>query len=489
MNDLSIPNHGMSRTAPNASGHDNLQQAITAVSLQADRLMLVLIWVYATLSLPIAWHYSNLDIPLIAAPALAILATLLYTSAKATALTRYALPLLLCAAVVLQIQVSLGMLEFHFGVFVTLALIMVYRQWRVVVACALFFAVHHVLFDRFQAWGYGIYCTTEADFQRILLHAIFVVVQTAVEIYIIKKIADAHKQGIELQALVNAIHDGDKFNLNIPHENVQTPLAKDLKSVILKLNDIVRTVTQTVIQVQTASKEIEIGSGDLSSRTETACGALEETSNAAIRVLTTVEQARALANDADQMTRDASEAAQKGQSLVNNLAQSMDAIHQQSEQIAEIVAVVDGLAFQTNLLALNAAVEAARAGEHGRGFAVVAEEVRRLALRSADSAKQIRRLIQTSGESIGVGTAQSKEALQAMHDLLSMSSKMTGRMQEIVSSTDEQTSAMADISNAIQQLENNMSQNSALAEQSSAAASSLQDQTLYMARSVQAFKV
>lgn len=101
----------------------------------------------------------------------------LYACCAGTAVTRYALPLILCAAVALQIQVSLGTLEFHFGVFVTLALVMVmvYREWRVVVACAAFFAIHHILFDRLQAWGYDIYCTSAADFQKILLHAIFVV--------------------------------------------------------------------------------------------------------------------------------------------------------------------------------------------------------------------------------------------------------------------------------------------------------------------------
>lgn len=451
--------------------------------------MLLLVCVYALLALPIGWHYSSIDLALVASPLLAGTAGAIFALGRGTALARYALPLLLCTAVALQIQVSLGTLEFHFGVFVTLALVMVYREWRVVVACAAFFAVHHFLFDRLQAWGYGIYCTTEADFPKIILHAVFVIIQTAVEIFIIHKMVQAFQQGIELQGLVNAMHDGDRFNLNIAREQVHTPLAQQLKNLIGKLDHTVRTVTQSVSEVHTASKEIEMGSSDLSSRTELACHALDETANAAVRVLATVEQARSLAMDADALTRSAVDAAHQGQSVMDDLAHSMTSISQQSEQIADIVAVVDGLAFQTNLLALNAAVEAARAGEHGRGFSVVAEEVRRLALRSADSAKQIRKLIASSEETIGRGAVQSKAAQDAMRELLSTSNSATRQMREIVSSTHEQNAAMADITQAIQQLETSMSQNSALAEQSSAAAASLQDQTVAMAHSVQAFKI
>ena len=465
----------------------NVQAALQAVSARADGLMLFLIGLNAILAVPIGWYYSSMDLPLLAAAVLIGSAIAIYWLARGSALARYALPLLLCTAIVIQIQASLGTLEFHFGVFVVLALVMVYRNWRVVAGCAVFFALHHLLFDRLQAWGYEIYCTRTADFEKILLHASYVIVQTAVEIWILKNMARAFRQGIELQSLVNAMHDGERLNLKINNAPVQTHLAQDLKALIFKLDHIVQTVTQSIDGVNSNSQAIEMGSKDLSARTETACSALEETAQAATRVLRTVEQTRELATQADGMTQHAAQAAQKGESVVSDLVRSMHSIHAQSEQIAEIVGVVDSLAFQTNLLALNAAVEAARAGEHGRGFSVVAEEVRRLALRSADAAKQIRQLIDSAKTSIGQGTAQSHSAIQAMAALLQASNRATGHMRAIHQATHEQNAAMEDISHAIAQLENAMAQNAALAEQSSASAASLREQTTHLAHSVQAF--
>ena len=338
-----------------------------------------------------------------------------------------------------------------------------------------------------QAWGYGLYCTPEADFQKIVLHALFLVCQTAVEVWIVRNMATSLREGLELQALVNAAAAGEKIHLNMAGVSVSTPLAQRLQQLFNDMYTVVRTAARSSAQVQTASQEIEWGSQDLSNRTELACNALEETANAATRVVHTLAQAHTLTTQATHMSEQASDTAVQGQHVVDALADSMQDIRQQSAEIAEIVSVVDGLAFQTNLLALNAAVEAARAGEHGRGFGVVAEEVRRLALRSAQCAKQIRQLVQASEQTVGMGATQSQAARAAMQQLLQACTQTTQHMQGIQQASQAQNQSMAEISQAIGQLEEAMSQNSALAEQSNAAAASLQEQTVALLRSVQVF--
>ncbi|VUZ28355.1 Uncharacterised protein [uncultured Comamonas sp.] len=449
--------------------------------------MLGLLLFSCLLALPIGWLYSDMAIALQWGVPLALAGVTLFVMARGSALARYGLTMLLTLSVALHIQVSLGTLEFHFGVFVVLALVMVYRDWQVVLANAVLFAVHHLLFDRLQAWGFGLYCMPEPHFGRIWLHASYVIVQTAVEVFILVRMTQAFRQGAELQALAEAVQREQRFNLDVRALPIHTALGQQLQTLFLHLHATVQTVRNAVGQVQTAGTEIAEGSLDLSARTEAASSALGHTMGAASQVLQAVEHTRDLAGQADQLSTSAAHTAQTGASIVQQLVQSMDSIQAQAQQIAEIVSVVDGLAFQTNLLALNAAVEAARAGDHGRGFAVVAEEVRRLALRSADSAKEIRALTQASTDNVTQGVTHSSQALQMMQTLLQDSQAAAQHMHQIVAATREQSTSMAQISSAIEDLESSMAQNAALAEESNAAALSMRQQTERMATSVAAF--
>ena len=465
----------------------SIPQTRQEVSYQADALMLGLLLISCLLALPIAWAYSDITIALQWGTALALAGVLLFALARGSAWSRYGLTTLLALTVALHIQVSLGTLEFHFGVFVVLALVMVYRDWRVVLANAVLFAVHHLLFDRLQAWGFGMYCMPQPDFARIWLHAAYVIVQTGVEVFILIRMSQAFRQGAELQSLTEAVQRDGRFNLDVRHVRIHTALGERLQTLFMHLHETVRTVRNSVDQVQTAGSEIAHGSLDLSARTEAASSALAATMASASQVLQAVEHTRDLASQADRLTSSAAQVSQSGASVVQQVVDSMHSIHTQAQQIAEIVTVVDGLAFQTNLLALNAAVEAARAGEQGRGFAVVAEEVRRLALRSADAAKEIRGLTQTSADNVTQGVAYSHQALEVMQALLQDSQAAARHMAEIVAATREQSTSMAQISGAIENLETSMAQNAALAEQSNAAATSMREQTERMATSVQAF--
>lgn len=466
---------------PSTSEHPN------ATDRQADILMLGLLLASCALALPIGWFYSDMTLAAQWGIPMALLGVALFALARGSAITRYGLSMLLTLTVVLHIQVSLGTLEFHFGVFGVLALMMIYRDWRVVLANAVLFAVHHVLFDRLQAWGFGLYCMPDPSFARIWLHAVYVVVQTAVEIFILMQMSQALRQGEELQSLVQTVQQDGRFNLNTSQLATDTALGKQLQSLMLRLHHAVQTIQHSIEQVQAAGVEIAHGSFDLSTRTEAASSALTATISAAHEVLQAVEHTRELATQADQRTSSAAQTAHSGAAIVQQVVESMQSIDAQAKQIADIVTVVDSLAFQTNLLALNAAVEAARAGEQGRGFAVVAEEVRHLALRSADSAKEIRALTEASAHNVSQGVGYSSQALQVMQNLLKDSEEAAQQMSDIVQATQAQSSSMAHISTAIHDLEASMAQNAALAEQSSAAASSMQEQTQRIASSIQAF--
>jgi methyl-accepting chemotaxis protein len=202
-------------------------------------------------------------------------------------------------------------------------------------------------------------------------------------------------------------------------------------------------------------------------------------------VKTSAENAR----QANQLAASASEVAQRGGAVVNDVVATMDEISAQSRKIAEIIGVIDGIAFQTNILALNAAVEAARAGEQGRGFAVVAGEVRNLAQRSAQAAREIKVLISESVTRVEGGAVLVNDAGRTMSEIVSQVQRVTDLIGEITSSTMEQSSGLSQVNQAVTQLDQVTQQNAALVEQSAAAATSLSEQAQRLAQSVSVFRV
>ena len=467
----------------------SIPQTPQEVSHQADVLMLGLLLASCVLSLPIAWAYSDIVIALQWGTALALAGVLLFALARGSAWSRYGLTALLALTVALHIQVSLGTVEFHFGVFVVLALIMVYRDWRVVLANAVLFAVHHLLFDRLQAWGFGMYCMPQPDFARIWLHAAYVIVQTAAEVFILIRMSQAFRQGAELQALTEAVQRDGRFNLDVRHVRIHTALGERLQTLFMHLYGTVKTVRDSVNQVQTAGSEIADGSLDLSARTEAASSALAATMASASQVLHAVEHTRDLASQADQLTSSAAQVSQAGASVVQQVVDSMHGIHTQAQQIAEIVTVVDGLAFQTNLLALNAAVEAARAGEQGRGFAVVAGEVRSLAQRSTEAAKEIQALIGASTSSVGQGARLMQEARQGIEKAVESVTNVNDLIGQIGVAADEQSKGIAQLNVAVNHLDRDTQENAALAEQSAASARAMSQNAGLLGRTLAVFRL
>ena len=256
-----------------------------------------------------------------------------------------------------------------------------------------------------------------------------------------------------------------------------------------KLAAVVSEVRSNAEGVATASAEIAQGNSDLSGRTESQASALEETAASMEQLGSTVRQNADNARQANQLALNASTVATHGGEVVAQVVDTMRGINDSSRRIADIIGVIDGIAFQTNILALNAAVEAARAGEQGRGFAVVAGEVRSLAQRSADAAKEIKSLITASVERVEQGSQLVDQAGSTMEEVVTAIRRVTDIMGEISAASSEQASGVAQVGEAVTQMDHATQQNAALVEQSAAAAASLNQQAQDLVGAVAVFRL
>jgi methyl-accepting chemotaxis protein len=274
------------------------------------------------------------------------------------------------------------------------------------------------------------------------------------------------------------LNPGDTQSLMAQLATMQASLAK-----------VVGNVRQNAEGVATASAQIAQGNQDLSQRTEAEASALEETAASMEELGSTVKQNADNATQANQLALGASTVAIKGGEVVSQVVETMKGINDSSRRIADIISVIDGIAFQTNILALNAAVEAARAGEQGRGFAVVASEVRSLAGRSADAAKEIKSLITASVERVEQGTALVDQAGATMKEVVSSIKRVTDIMGEISAASSEQSAGVSQVSEAVSQMDRVTQKNAALVEESAAAAESLKGQARQLVQAVAVFKL
>ena len=255
-----------------------------------------------------------------------------------------------------------------------------------------------------------------------------------------------------------------------------------------KLAHTIEGIRQSTESISMASSEIATGNQDLSSRTEQTASSLQQTASSMEQLTGTVKQTADSASTADRLAASARESAGAGGTVVSQVVSTMDEINASSKKINDIIGVIDGIAFQTNILALNAAVEAARAGEQGRGFAVVAGEVRSLAQRSAQAAKEIKELIGASVAKVEVGSELVRGAGKTMDEIVSHVQRVSAIVGEIRLATTEQSDGIAQVNTAVSQLDQMTQQNAALVEQSAAAAASLKDQALRLSQAVSAFQ-
>lgn len=317
--------------------------------------------------------------------------------------------------------------------------------------------------------------------------AVVVLVGLLLAVWLVRQLTAPLARAVDL---ANAIASGDLTrNVHDDRKDELGQLLRSLNAMTQKLSTVVGEVRNGVDSVSSAASQIATGNQDLSARTEQTAGNLEETAASIEELTATVTQSADTARQANQLAATAVQAAERGGEVVSQVVMSMDQINTSSRKISDIIGVIDGIAFQTNILALNAAVEAARAGEQGRGFAVVAGEVRSLAGRSAEAAKEIKALINTSVNNVDLGAEQVAQAGESMQEIVASVRRVTDLIGEISASANEQSDGIAQVNQAISNLDQMTQQNAALVEESSAAATSMNDQAQRLAEVVAVFNV
>src|SRR5450830_35280 len=458
---------------------------------QAHRLVLPLLWLLFVVGLGLSglhdtWHWALL----IGLPS-ALIPSLLIWRAPHAFVTRALIAVAMMVFAALFIHQAAGMTEWHFSIFVLLAFLLCYRDWKVIVVAAAVIAVHHLSFNYLQQWGYGVLCFTKPGLGEVVLHAAFVVVESVVLAYLAGLLYRDAVQAGELSIRVSAMASAGDGAIDLRFEGA-APMSnggKALQLMLVELRDAITDVRDGTSAIASASSAIADGNQALAARTEKQTSSLTETATSMAEITNAVKNSAGHAEHADALARSAADVAERGGVEVGKVVATMAAISTSSQKIVDIIGVIDGIAFQTNILALNAAVEAARAGEQGRGFAVVASEVRSLAQRSAVAAKEIKQLINASAQEVDIGGMLVAQAGKTMDDVVGSIRSVTETMAQIRAATREQSTSIEHVNQAVLEIETLTQQNVAMVEQAAHSSLTLNQQVQRLVGVVHVFKL
>ncbi|WP_040053294.1 methyl-accepting chemotaxis protein [Caballeronia concitans] len=360
--------------------------------------------------------------------------------------------------------------------------------------------VPKMTFGKQTAWGWTIYTGDYIDdidvqFRAILVRSLAIVAAIAAALVVGMSLLmrsvlrTIGGDPAYVAQVCERIAEGDISERVVLSGNDSSSLLYSMRTMQTRLAEAIRQIHSSADAITSASREIADGNMDLSSRTEEQAASLAETASSMEELTSTVRQNADNAQKASQLMAKASLTVQEGGKVVSGVIGTMSDIAASSARTKDIIGVIEGIAFQTNILALNAAVEAARAGDHGRGFAVVASEVRNLAQRSAAAAKDVKTLIDSSGERVTVGETYARQAGETMDAMLREVSQVTSIMEEISAASSEQSRGIEHAGVAVSQMDAVTQQNAALVEQSTAATRALADQAAGLRQTVSAFTV
>ena len=456
----------------------------------ADRMMLGALWCLAVLSFALApWHGTWAGALGIGIPAAVIPSFMAYAfpGSLATRLTVAAMLMVFCA---LNIHQAYGMIELHFGVFVSLAFLLCYRDWRPIMLGAVVIALHHLSFNYFQQLGYGLMCFTETGLGIVFAHAAYVVVETVVLSYFAILLRAEGIQATELRQMVTAMTaTQDKVDLSAGDSVTHSTAGRALGGLMQRLRSVVTSIAAGTDTVARAADDMATGSGELAARTQTQGAALTQTTDAVEQLTHTLRNTEEQARQAIALVESAVHVAGRGGEVVSEVVSTMAEINRSSGRIADIISVIDAIAFQTNLLALNAAVEAARAGDQGRGFAVVASEVRSLAQRSATAAREIKELIGTSVDNVSTGSVLVNQAGTTMAEVVNSVRSVTEIVKNFHRAAQQQSEGITQVNRAVAEMQSVARQNAALVESMSQASDQLRAQGAQLMTAVDLFQL
>ena len=469
----------------------DLREGMRSFYIAGDRVSLGITGLIVVICLAMSMlHNSWLTSILIALPTLLVTgaATYFLPGERLTRCIFAAGHMILAACMIQQAQ---GMIEMHFGIFVLLACLVIYRDWLEILVAAGVIAVHHLVFNFLQAGGYGVWVFAQgASFSLVVLHALYVVVEAAVLIYFARNAAAEAVESLETRSFSNYLimQDG-RINLDIEEFSASSDFGRDFAQYLHSLQQVVNELDQRADSINHASREIAAGNLDLSERTEQQASSLEETSASMMEMMEAARQNADSAREANRLVDESREKAERGGQVVHDAVAAMSEITSSSVQIGKITSVIDEIAFQTNLLALNAAVEAARAGEQGRGFAVVAAEVRNLAARSAEAAKEIKGLIEDSVTKVKTGAELVNRSGSTLEEIETAVKHVSELISEIARSSVEQNEGFQMASRSMQSMDDMTQKNAALVEQVAAAAKELEGQASALSAMMERFQL
>lgn len=405
---------------------------------QADRLMTAVLWFLLLVSLGISTIYDTLIQALVIGLPAALIPSLISRMMPGSRLSKGAIATAFMVFSALLINQMHGMIEMHFGIFVLLAFLLYYRDWLPVLIAAAVIAVHHIAFYVLQVSSYPVFVIPEAgdNFWIIILHALFVVFETALLIYM-------------------ALKGAKETRLQEVMVGNMEAMASNQRELIQEANEISRNLVDAANQVTVAADSLSSGASQQAASVEETRSALDQMGASIVQNADNAKQTNSIAAISSRQSEESG-------SAVNNTVTAM-------QQIADKIGIVEDIAYKTNLLALNAAIEAARAGDHGKGFAVVADEVRKLAERSQNSAQEISQVAAAS-----VKTATGAEQLLA--ELVPNIQKTADLIDEIAAASDEQSTGVTHVNSATEQMDSVAQRNAASAEELSATAREMSDQ-------------